>query len=256
MLGSTINAFNPFNVGHIPSLGTGYGQFNFPMPSPGLFTGQMGMPGMGIGQSVLSGMQQFGMPGVQQFSMPGIPTIPGIGSSPGLGIGSIPGVSAYNQQAGVSPQIGSLFGGSNIFGGIGQTPQAFGMPGINPFGGLFGGISPFNPFQIPTLPSFTVHSVAVITPSIDPLTQLIKHIMQGGLLGGGILNPYDSYNPLAQLVSPQPWQPGQFGQLNPFSFGAQGLTHPGIQQPYMGARQVVRAYVQTMSGLIPIDLVV
>jgi hypothetical protein len=251
MLGSTINAFNPFNVGHIPSLGTGYGQFNFPMPSPGLFTGQMGMPGMGLGQNVLSGMQQ--------FSMPGMPTIPGIGSSPGLGIGqNIPGVSAYNQHGGMNPQIGSLIGGSNIFGGIGQTPQAFGLPGINPLGGLFGGLNPFNPFSpfnIPALPTFTVHSVAVITPSIDPLAQLMKHIMQAGLLGGGILNPYDP-NPLAQLVGQQPWQHGKFGQLNPFSFGAQGLVQPGIQQPYMGARQVVRAYVQTMSGLIPIDLVV
>lgn len=250
MLGSTINPINPFNVGQY-----GIGQ----MQTPGLFTGQMGMPGMGIGQNVLSGMQQFGMPGMQQFSMPGIPTIPGIGSSPGLGIGqNIPGASPYG-LLGMNPQIGNLLGGSNIFGGIGQTPQAFGLPGINPLGGLFGGLNPFNPFSpfnIPTLPTFTVHSVAVITPSIDPLAQLMKHIAQAGLLGGGILNPYDP-NPLAQLVlgGQQPWQQGQFGQLNPFSFGAQGLMQPGIQQPY-GARQVVRAYVQTMTGLIPIDLVV
>jgi hypothetical protein len=247
MLGSQITPINPFNIGQygigqVPNLGMGYGQYNIPMQTPGLWTGQMGMPG--IGQTL--GMQGFGMPGMQGYGMPGIPGIPGIpgvGTSPGLGIGqNIPGTSPYG-----------LFGfpnlGGGIFGGIGQNQQGFGMQGLNPFGGLFGG---FNPFNIPSLPNFTVHSVAVITPSIDPLAQLVRHISQAGLLNAGVLNPYDQ-NPLAQLGLGQQFgqlgQWGQLGQLNPFAFGAQGLMQPG-------GRQVVRAYVQTMMGLIPIDLVV
>ena len=210
----------------------------------------MGMPGMG--QTLgMQGMQGFGMPGIPGVSgIPGIPGGVGVGTSPSLGIGqNIPGASPY-----------SLFGfpnlGGGIFGGIGQTPQGFGMQGLNPFGGLFGGLNPFN---IPSLPQFTVHSVAVITPSIDPLAQLVKHIGQAGIYNAGVLNPYDP-NPLAQLGLGQQFgqlgQWGQFGQLNPFAFGAQGLLQPGFTSPFTGGRQVVRAYVQTMMGLIPIDLVV
>lgn len=220
MLGSPFTPTNPFNIGQ-------FGQFGqMPNLGMGMGYGQLGMPGMqGIGQNI---------PG-----MPGIGQIPGM---QGLGFGqNIPGMQPYGLFGGQGP-LGGLFGGQS------------------PLGGLFGGGQ-----NIPNLPSFTVFSIAVVTPSMDPVAQLVKHITQGGILSqGSILNPYDPFNPLAQLGQQGPFGQfgGQFGGQLPFGqqgpFGQQwGQQSPfGFTPPFLGGRQVVRAYVQTMMGVIPIDLVV
>ena len=186
--------------------------------------GQFGqMPNLGMGM----GYGQLGMPGMQGIGQ-NIPGMPGIGQIPGmqgLGFGqNIPGMQPYG-----------LFGGQGPLGGL------FG-------GGLFGGGQ--------NLPSFTVFSIAVVTPSMDPVAQLVKHITQGGILSqGSVLNPYDPFNPLAQLGQQGPF--GQFGQIGQQWGQPWGQQSPfGFTPPFLGGRQVVRAYVQTMMGVIPIDLVV
>lgn len=272
MLGSQIIPTTPFNIGQIPSIGMGYNPFTNPMVTPGLWTGMQGVP--------------------QAFGMPGIGGINNIGQIPavGLGIGSIgqiPGATPYGLFGGLGGQIGNQIG--NLFGGFNQA-----MPGFNPFGGLFGG---FN------LPSFTVHSIAIMTPTstFDPLAQLVKFASWAGLASPGLQSPYDQFgpfnplqqviqkvgqlSPLGQILSPfqhspfsqlspigqspviNPFQPGAFVQQNPLTQQSPFIQqNPFVQQliqqsplgigSSLGGRQVVRAYVQTMMGLIPIDLVV
>jgi hypothetical protein len=112
--------------------------------------------------------------------------VPGTGPGlPGQGLGSIVDLTS----------LGRL-GGPNVW-----PNQGFGLPGVG----------------MRWMPSFTVHSVAVVTPTIDPLAQLRQQFDPFSQVGMGL---------------GQAWQPWQQG---------------------LGSR-LVRTHILTAMGVIPVDM--